>query len=119
MKKWTALILALAFVSALAGCQSPSTGQKWDKIPMVMVDGILYLDTGCTAEGGHGTADGEITSTVDGSETPAANSQSNFGAGYDYRYGETAGTVELYMNETWRIFAVEAVRQEIQFPVKQ
>ena len=41
---------------------------EWDKIPMVMVDGKLYYDTGkeSTISGRCGVMDGEITSTVDG-----------------------------------------------------
>ena len=34
---------------------------------------------------GCGTMDGEITSTVDGTELPAENNQSNFGSGYQYQ----------------------------------
>lgn len=45
---------------------------EWDKIPMVMVDGKLYYDTGkeSTVSARCGVMDGEITSTVDGSEIP-------------------------------------------------
>lgn len=41
------------------------------------------------------SADGEITSEVKDSELPAENDQSNFGAGFKYRYGETEGTIEV------------------------
>lgn len=94
--------------------------EKWDMIPMVMVDGELYLDTGheSTVKGRCGLMDGEITSTVDGSEKPTENNQSNFGIGFGYQYGSQEGTIEIYMNEKWWIYATEEVRQELQFPTE-
>lgn len=78
---------------------------EWDIIPMVMVDGKLYYDTGkeSTITGRCGVMDGEITSTVDGSEIPKENNQSNFGAGFEYQYGDN-NTIEVFMNETWIVF---------------
>ena len=95
--------------------------EQWDLIPMVMVDGVLYLDTGynSTVIQKCGTPDGEITSAVDGSEEPSADDQSNFGTGYEYQYGTAEGTVELYINGKWRIFATEEAREKIQFPETQ
>lgn len=111
MKKLMVLVLVLACVLGLLGCY------KTDLIPMVMVDGVLYLDTGknngelLTSD----VIDGEITSEVDGDKFPARNEQSNFGTGYSYRYGKTEGTIEICLNNKWRIFATEEVRQQIQF----
>jgi len=92
--------------------------EVWDLIPMVMVDGQLYLTTGyeSTVEGRCGVMDGEITSAVDGSEKPTKDNQSNFGTGYSYQYGATEGTIEIYMNGKWWIYATEEARKEIQFP---
>lgn len=92
--------------------------EKWDLIPMVMVDGKLYLDTGkeSSVEARCGVMDGEITSSVDGTEKPTQDGESNFGTGYGYQYGSQQGTIEIFMNEKWWIFATEEVRQEIQFP---
>ena len=92
--------------------------ETWDLIPMVMVNGTLYLDTGheSTIEARCGVMDGEITSQVDGSKQPTVDDQSNFGTGYSYQYGATEGTIELFMNGKWWIFATEEARQEIQFP---
>lgn len=77
----------------------------WDRIPMAMVNGKLYYDTGkeSTVSGRCGNMDGEITSTVEGSEIPTENNQSNFGTGFGYQYGED-NTIEIYMNEKWFIF---------------
>ena len=78
---------------------------EWDKIPMVMVDGKLYYDTGkeSTISGRCGVMDGEITSTVDGSEIPTKDNQSNFGTGFEYQYGAD-NTIEIFMNEKWIVF---------------
>ena len=96
---------------------SAGSEESWDKIPMIRVNGVLYLDTGynSSTERKCGTMDGEITSQVAGSQTPVEDDQSNFGAGYGYQYGSIAGTIDLYMNGNWRIFATEEVRQELQF----
>lgn len=92
--------------------------EVWDLIPMVMVDGQLYLTTGYESQRVErvDAFDGEITSQVDGSERPTKNDQSNFGTGYGYQYGTTEGTIEIYMNGKWWIYATEEVRKEIQFP---
>ena len=94
--------------------------EKWDLIPMVMVDGKLYLDTGMesSVEARCGVMDGEITSSVDGTQKPTQDGESNFGTGYGYQYGPQEGTIEIFMNEKWWVFATEEVRQEIQFPTE-
>lgn len=77
----------------------------WDRIPMVRVNNKLYYDTGreSTVSGRCGNMDGEITSTVDGTEIPMENNQSNFGSGFGYQYGAD-DTLEIYMNEKWFVF---------------
>ena len=79
-----------------------------DLIPMVMVNGEIYMDTGheSTVEARCGMIDGEITSTVDGTKQPTKDNESNFGTGYGYQYG-TEGTIEIYMNDKWWVFATE------------
>lgn len=76
-----------------------------DRIPMVMVYGKLYYDTGkeSTVTGRCGVMDGEITSTVDGTQIPLEDNQSNFGAGYGYQFG-AEGRLEVYMNNKWFVF---------------
>ena len=66
---------------------------------------IVHYDTGKESTGteDNETADGEITSTVDGSETPTENDQSNFGEGFAYRH-IADGTLEIFMNEKWIVF---------------
>lgn len=91
--------------------------ETWDMIPMVMVNGTLYLDTGHESkiEARCGVMDGEITSRVDGSKQPTVDDQSNFGTGYGYQYGATEETIELFMNGKWWIFATEEAHQAITF----
>ena len=78
----------------------------YDRIPMVKVDGKLYYDTGkeSTIDWRCGNMDGEITSTVDGTEIPTEDNQSNFGSGFGYQYGAEDDTIEIYMNEKWFVF---------------
>lgn len=109
MKKLCLCVLLWAALM-LGGCsagdnQDTQEETQWDKIPMVMVDGNLYYDTGKESTGteDNETADGEITSTVDGSETPTENDQSNFGEGFAYRR-IADGTLEILMNEKWIVF---------------
>ena len=72
---------------------------------MVRIDGKLYYDTGRESimDARCGTMDGEITSTVDGTEIPTEDNQSNFESGFGYQYGAD-DTIEIYMNEKWFVF---------------
>jgi len=81
---------------------------KCDLIPMVMINGEIYIDTGkeSTVTGRCGVMDGEITSTVDGTEKPAENDQSNFGAGYEYQRVD-ANHVDVVINGKWMTFIKE------------
>lgn len=126
MKKMAAWMLAVFCAAVLAGCgkgirgaereKSAAQEEKWAMIPMVMVNGELYLDTGYEGSGGKcGVMDGKITSAVDGSEKPGKDDQSNFGSGYGYQYGEE-GTIEVCIDGKWWTYATEEKRQEMQFP---
>ncbi len=73
-----------------------------DLIPMVKIKGELYLDTGRESDinGRCGVMDGEITSTVEPSEKPIQDDQSNFGSGYEYQFVDD-NSIDIYMNEKW------------------
>lgn len=89
--------------------EQSSTEIPGDRIPMVMVDGLLYYDTGkeSTIEARCGMMDGEITSTVDASEIPTEDNQSNFGVGFGYQYGIN-NSIEIQMKDgTWYVFQRE------------
>lgn len=107
-----------ARIADVYGIKIIKEAETWDLIPMVMVNGTLYLDTGHESkiEARCGVMDGEITSQVDGSKQPTVDDQSNFGTGYGYQYGAAEGTIDLIMNGKWWIFATEEARQKIQFP---
>ena len=107
-----------AQIADVYGIKLIREAETWDLIPMVMVNGILYLDTGHESkiEARCGVMDGEITSQVDGNKQPSVDDQSNFGTGYGYQYGATEGTIELFMNGKWWIFATEEARQALLFP---
>lgn len=84
------------------------TGEEQERsaiIPMVMVGDRYYYDTGrvITRTGTNTDTDGEIVSAVNVWERPQENNQSNFGAGYRYRYGE-GDTIEVYIDEKWAVF---------------
>lgn len=101
--------------------EQTASDMLWDRIPMVMIDGRLYYDTGreSTIIGRCGNMDGEITSTVDGTEIPTEDNQSNFGSGFGYQYGPE-NTIEIYMNDKWMVFEYrdDADNQAIEFPVE-
>ena len=62
----------------------------------VMVDSVLYKDTGkINTEMTCGTMDGKILTSVDESEMPDNDDESNFGTGYEYQIGEKDITVEI------------------------
>ena len=89
----------------MLGLDLDEANTMWDRIPMVRVNGKLYYDTGkeSTISGRCGNMDGEITSTVDGTEIPMEDNQSNFGSGFGYQYGAD-DTIEIYMNNKWFVF---------------
>lgn len=92
---------------AEASSDESGSERMYDYPPIVMVNGVLYQDTGkeSTVDGRCGNMDGEITSTVDGSELPTEDDQSNFGCiGTGYQYGPDEDTIELYLNGVWTVF---------------
>lgn len=79
-------------------------GETYENPLMVMVNGIVYCDTGRRSELLRcGMMDGEIASSVERSEEPSEDNQSNFGSGYSYQYGPE-GTIEVLYEDEWRIF---------------
>lgn len=104
----------LACFVLLAGCSEQSAEEEilWDAKPSVMIDGVLYGDTGRAATyrtderpDRGGRVDGDITSSVERHEYPEEDDQSNFGAGYPYRFGGD-GRVEVFFDsaDNWIIF---------------
>jgi hypothetical protein len=80
------------------------TAQNTDAIPSVQIDGVVYQDTGYVSSAlGCGNMDGEITSTVDSSEMPSEDNQSNFGTGYGFQFWGN-GLVMVQMDSQMEIF---------------
>lgn len=84
-----------------------------DICPCVMVNDIVYYDTGYKSSINDRceNIDGQITSECSGSEVPAEDDQSNFGKGYDYQYGSVEGTIEVQLTDgNWYVFAIKEVK---------
>ena len=81
---------------------------EWDKaMRAVMIEGKLYYDTGKESPQYHcGLLHGSITSTVDGTEMPTEDNQSNFGTDYGYCY-ITDDAVDLKIDEKWILFVCQ------------
>ncbi|MDO4327593.1 MAG: hypothetical protein Q4E24_16480 [bacterium] len=92
-------------------------GKKiFDRIPMVMVDGKLYQSIGEVSDikSRCGVMDGEIVSTVEGTDIPSENGQSNFGTGYRYQIVDE-GQIDVYMpfgdEEEWVRFETKKSKE--------
>lgn len=131
MKKIIAAMVCIVFALSLAGCagkekvarlaeqpEAETAGEGGDAVvggdicPAVMVEDVVYYDTGCKSSAHRrcGVMDGEITEECGGGEIPAKNGQSNFGTGYGYQYG-AEGTIEVLMDDgNWYIFATKEVK---------
>ena len=91
--------ISMVFISAA------ENNEKVALIPMVMVNDLMYYDTGRTNNVARcGVMDGEITSSVESWERPIENNQSNFGSGFEYQVGMEEGTIEIYINDNWCVF---------------
>lgn len=132
MKKIIAAMVCIMLAFSFAGCgakeQAKGLADKagaekagaegnaamgGDICPAVMVEDVVYYDTGCKSNADRrcGVMDGEITEQCGSSEVPAKNNQSNFGTGYGYQYGSAKGTIEVLLDDgNWYIFAVKEVK---------
>ena len=84
-----------------------------DICPCVMVNSIVYYDTGYKSSINDRceNMDGQITSECSGSEVPTEDNQSNFGKDYGYQYGSVEGTIEIQLtDENWYVFAIKEVK---------
>lgn len=115
MKKYIKLVsVLLCTIFILMGCGKSDDAlkiqesPKVDRRPMVMVNGEIYLDAGKESDIGArcGVMDGEIISTVDPSEIPIENNQSNFGKGYGYQHVDK-NNIDVFMNGKWIRFVKE------------
>ena len=68
---------------------------------MVMLKGVLYYDSGEISTETR-SSDGTIEESV--SFVPEKDGQSNFGTGYEFRYGENPNTVDVFIDDAWYTF---------------
>lgn len=115
MKKLiTTTILVISISCSLLGCgtnnpnDKNATKESIDVKPMVMINNNLYLGTGNESDVGArcGNVDGKIASTVERTETPTQNHQSNFGSDYGFQYVDE-NNIDVYMNDKWMRFVKE------------
>lgn len=91
------------------GDAEPEPETPAEKIPMMMLGGELYCDTGETSDDARcGVTDGQITSSVEPWERPGDDGQSNFGSGFGYQYTRKDGTVEVNVDGQWRVFKLRS-----------
>lgn len=86
------------------------SNEIWDLIPMIMVNGELYLDTGkqILEEIDKSAIIGEISSSVDGSEKPTKEGQTNFGL-IGTKYAHFEDNIVVLINDEWFLFAKENI----------
>ena len=115
MKQKLIIILSITVIVIIGALVWPERIQeqdvehKFDLIPMVMVKGELYLDTGKESNFRRtcATMDGEITSAVECSEKPNQDNQSNFGSGYGYQFIDS-NSIDILIDEKWIRFEKES-----------
>ena len=119
---WVVLILVVLCVVFVAcflnpGAETPIAPQdeaRYDLPPAVMVDGVVYGIAGVEDVPlvGEFIPEGQITSSISYG-SPQENNQSNFGTGYDYRYGAMEGTLEVLIDGERCLFATSEVWERI------
>ncbi|MEG0320997.1 MAG: hypothetical protein RR606_02270, partial [Oscillospiraceae bacterium] len=77
--------------------------------PMVMVNGVLYLDTGkeVPTKVKDSAILGEITSSASASEKPTKNGQCNFGSGVGAKYAAYEDGMAVFLDYKWFFFEKE------------
>lgn len=85
--------------------KNPDKEKTIDAYPaMVKVRGVIYVDTGFqNAMVSCGTPDGQIKTTVDGTEKPKEDDESNFGKGYSYQTWDEQ-YVNVQIDNKWILF---------------
>ncbi|MFU0826530.1 MAG: hypothetical protein ACFWTJ_03190 [Lachnoclostridium sp.] len=100
------LLVAICFV--IFFYPKSSDNAKWDKKPMIMVDNTIYMDTGKEIEEeiAESFIAGKIISSVDGTNKPTKNGESNFGCeGAPYAFYNDGLVVMI--NNKWIYFEKE------------
>lgn len=103
--------------SGIELAEKESCAMRWDRIPMVRVKGENYFDSGYISSAARcGVSDGQIRSSVDGSQLPEEEDQSNFGSGYNYQFCGEEGILVVEIDGRQAIFVREDKRQGTDIP---
>lgn len=108
------IIVVAVCVSLLTNPVKEASQGLTDRRPMIMVNGELYLDTGkeVSVEIDESAIIGEISSTVDQSEKPTAEGQSNFG-NIGAKYARFEDKIAVLINNEWFLFVKETDEVEV------
>ena len=100
------IVALLMTITAFAQLSNATTSvePQQQNVLMIKVNDECYYSEGKESEiyGRCGVMDGEITSTVEQTEIPNKNNQSNFGKGYGYQYIDK--NIEVNMDGKWIVF---------------
>ena len=108
--------------SSEAGSTAPvagasESGEEQEMTRAIMVDGVLYFDTGYNSSVGRcGVMDGDVSETVPATQLPVKDNQANFDGAEGWQRGFEEGTIDVYMNSRFRIFAAEGTFAEGEIP---
>ena len=101
------LVLFTILLAISSGCDASKETEYLDDgglyAPNIMVNNRLYHETGVPSDLDKHDCDGSITSSVDQTELPKQDDQSNFGAGFEYDI-INENRIDVYINDEWIIF---------------
>jgi beta-lactamase regulating signal transducer with metallopeptidase domain len=102
------VILAAVLIVGFAMDRVSEVIEKWDRRPMIMVEGQIYMDTGKQIEAkiDASTVIGAITSSIDGTQKPTQNGESNFGC-EGARYAFYNDGLAVLLEDKWMYFEKE------------
>ncbi|MDO5734780.1 MAG: hypothetical protein Q4P08_06615 [Eubacteriales bacterium] len=110
MRKYLKLLVILSFILLLSSCEplaEEELGQDSnfrDLKAMVRVNGKVYGDLSFVNSAIKcDVPDGEIKTSVDRSQIPEKDDESNFGVGYEYQYS-SEGYLTVKIKDRWYIF---------------
>lgn len=109
---WFCIFILMIAMISCSNKQLESSIQS-DRIPMVMIENYLYLDTGeqLSIDIDDTSLIGTITSQVADSEIPVKNNQSNFGH-VGAQYASHEGGIVIRIDNEWRLFRKEKLTLE-------
>lgn len=91
------------------GADTKNENELWAMRPMIMVEGVLYLDTGKEVSGNVDSSAvlGEIASSAGASEKPIENGQCNFDSGVGAKYATYNDGIAVCLDNKWYFFDKE------------